>query len=380
MERKVLFTASSYSHICNFHLPYLKAFQEKGWTVHVACGGEKVNILYADAVIHLPFEKKMSALNNFRASAMLRRLIKREGYTLVTTHTSLAAFFTRFAMLGMEERPKVVNMAHGYLFSEGTPALKKQILLGAERLTAPVTDLLLTMNRWDHEVACRYQLGKRIANIPGIGVNFSRMDGVTKEDEAGLRQELRIPVDAFVLFYAAEFSDRKSQSVLIRAMQLLPEYVYLVLAGSGSGYEECQQLARDLCLENRIVFPGYVTDVPRWYAMADAAVTASRSEGLPFNVMEAMYAGLPVVASNVKGHEDLIRNEETGLLYPYGDHEVCERQVSRLLGSPLLKEKLSQQARENVMQFSLTRVLPIVMEEYGSLFAHPDSCMQSMAD
>ena len=143
MKKKVLFTASTFSHIRNFHLPYLRGFHQQGWQVHVAAGGEPGSLPCADKAVVLPFRKKMGAPDNFAAAAQLRRLIQREGYTLITTHTSLAAFFTRLALLGIRNRPPVVNMVHGYLFDDATPFLKKQILLTAERLTAPCTDLLL---------------------------------------------------------------------------------------------------------------------------------------------------------------------------------------------------------------------------------------------
>ena len=101
--------------------------------------------------------------------------------------------------------------------------------------------------------------------------------------------------------------------------------------------------------------------------MADAAVTASRSEGLPFNVMEAMYAGLPVVASAVKGHVDLIQDGETGLLYPYGGSVACASAVRRLLDSQVLRQHLAKQARDHVMQYSIETVFPVVTEAYMSL-------------
>ena len=104
-----------------------------------------------------------------------------------------------------------------------------------------------------------------------------------------------------------------------------------------------------------------------WYSIADAAVTASRSEGLPFNVMEAMYAGLPVVASAVKGHTDLIRDGETGLLYPYGDATACAAQIRALLDSEPLRRSLAENARTNVMQFSLEDVFPQVIQAYRTV-------------
>lgn len=367
MGRKVLFTASTYSHIVNFHLPYLRKFREEGWTVHAACGGTPRPILYADEVTDFPLKKSMWALGNFRAAAALSDRIRKEGYDLICAHTSLAAFFTRMAFWGLEECPKMACMIHGYLFDDETPWLKRAILLGAERWMAPVTDLVLTMNRWDYETAVKYQLGQRVAQIPGVGVDFSPFDGVPAGSRPHLRKKLGIPEDAFVLIYAAEFSARKSQGVLIRAMGRLPEYVRLVLAGDGALREECRGLAQDLGLSGRVLFPGQIRDMPAWYAMADAAVSASRSEGLPFNIMEAMYAGLPVAASDVKGHHDLIRDGETGLLYPYGDEKACAERVWRLMGSEALGRQLASSAREYVKQYSLEQVLPRVWKEYAAL-------------
>lgn len=363
--KKVLFTASTYSHIRSFHLPYLRAFRESGWTVHVGCANAPDEVPCADAVWELPLEKKMSSPANFRAAGMLGRLIRQEGYDLVCTHTALAAFFTRLPLVGRKERPRVVCMAHGYLFDDDTPGLKKQVLLAAERLCAPCTDLLLTMNEWDYNTAQKYRLGRRVANVPGIGVIFSALTVLTPQQRQEKRRELGFEADDFVLFYAAEFSPRKSQRVLIEAMKALPERVGLVLAGEGALLEECKELADRLGVAERVRLPGYVQDVGVWYGMADAAVTASRSEGLPFNVMEAMHCGLPVVASAVKGHTDLIDDGETGLLYPYGDADACAARIFSLMADEGLRERLVRQARENVEQYALERVLPAVMAWYG---------------
>lgn len=367
MSNKILFTASTYSHIHHFHLPYLKHFHDQGWDMHVACGGSPhETIPEIGKIISLPFEKSMWSPSNFKAARLLRRRIQNEDYALIVTHTSLAAFFTRLALIGLKKRPPLVNMVHGYLFDDDTPALKRRIFLTAEQLTAPVTDLLLTMNDWDHQTAIRCRLGKRIENIPGIGVDFSRIRQYDPATRQKLRQRSGIPSDAFVLFYAAEFSERKSQKVLIHAMKKLPENVLLILAGDGSQLTECRTLAKELGVADRISFPGHLQNIGAWYPLADAAVSASRSEGLPFNIMESMYAGLPVVASMAKGHTDLIEDGVTGLLYPYGDSDACALQIMRLLNAPALGQKLSAQARISVAQYSLDKVFPTVTDLYES--------------
>ena len=453
--KKVLFTASNDTHIRHFHLPYLKAFRDKGYEVHVACGGNTETLTgCADRVLRLPFRKSMGAPENFAAASQLRKLIQTEGYSLITTHTSLAAFFTRLACKGLKNRPPLVNVAHGYLFDDDTPFYRKRILLDAERLTAPETDLLLTMNEYDTMMAKRYKLGRRQARIPGIGVDFSRLErdstvsrlerisasSPTKDsafsteeeitfsrsekdsapgserdstlsrleadsklsrserdfalspegDSTISRQErdsaispdggstlsraaLGLTEDAFVLLYAAEFSKRKSQETLIRAMKFVPISAILVLAGDGKELTACRELVRSLELSRRVMFLGYRRDMASLYILADAVVCPSRMEGLPFHVMEAMYMGKPVAASAVKGHTDLIEHGRTGLLFPYGDAKSCARQIRTLMSSEKLRQRLSAAAKEQTEAYALERVLPSVMEQYEYLLCSENS-------
>lgn len=365
MEPKVLITASTYSHIKNFHHPYLREFFKAGWEIHVACGGTPEPVFYAAQVLTLPFEKKMTSPANFRVARLLRRKMELERYDLVITHTSLAAFFTRLAVSKLKKRPRVINMCHGYLFDDNTGFFKRKILLKAERMTARCTDLVLTMNQCDYRIATRYKLGKKVVNVPGVGVDFSRLKKPGRLEVHELRQKLQLRAKDFVLVYAAEFSARKSQSVLIRALPLLPANVVLLLPGKGALLGECKKLAEKLGVAERVRFPGYVTNMAAWYGISDVAVTSSRSEGLPFNVMESMYMGLPVVASAVKGHEDLIRDGENGLLYPYGDHAAFATQIRKLFQSPVLCEFMGQAGQVSVQEYAVERVLPIVMEQYG---------------
>ncbi|MBM6885168.1 glycosyltransferase [Pseudoflavonifractor phocaeensis] len=363
---KVLFTASTYSHIVNFHRPYLAAFRQLGWTVEVACGGTPMEIPEAHRVVYIPFEKEMLSPRNMTAWRQLRRLMKEERYDLVSCHTSLASFFTRMAVRGLRNRPKVACVAHGYLFGEDTSAVKGMLLKGAERMAAPVTDLLMTMNHWDTQYAEAHQLGRQIVEVPGIGLDTGRLRPVSDEERAALRSEWGIAEGEILLLYAAEFSSRKSQQVLIRAMTRLPERVKLALPGQGALREACMALAAQLGVEERVLFPGQVQMAP-WYGAADLAVSASRSEGLPFNIMEAMYCSLPVVASRVKGHTDLLEESGAGLLYPYGDWAACAGCIQELLQDPELADRMGERGRQAVEAYTLDRVQPMVIAQYGTL-------------
>ncbi len=361
----VLCTASTFSHIINFHLPYLRRFRELGWQVSVACGGDWRDIPYADEAVVLPLEKKMSSPANLRAAGMLRDMMEREHYDLVISHTSLAAFFTRWAVRGLRDRPKVINVVHGYLFDDETPAAKKLLLTRAELLLASKTDLVLTMNAWDTQWAAAHHAAARVEEIPGMGVELRRFQAAG-ETRQTMRDKLGLSEQDIALIYAAEFSERKAQSVLLRALPLLPPQIKLLLPGSGARLEACRALADELGVAERVRFPGQVRDIPVWLGAADIAVSASRSEGLPFNIMESMACGLPVVASDAKGHTDLI-GPENGLLFPRGDEAAFAAAVRKLAADAGLRARMGQAGREKMQRYALDAVLPQVMEQYLSV-------------
>ena len=233
------------------------------------------------------------------------------------------------------------------------------------------------MNQWDYEFAVRYSLCKRIEKIPGMGVYFKRFDGTWPEDSQQLRKKLGIPQDYFVLICAAEFSVRKSQQILIKAMTELPKNAVLILCGSGETEAALVNLAQRIKVSDRVIFPGQINDMSVWYQMADVCVTASRSEGLPFSIMEAMYMGLPVVASAVKGHLDLVLDGKNGLLYPYGDAAACAACVQLLMDDQVLRENIRLSSKKWIMGYELDKVLPEVLSFYLQNFDSRNTAYQA---
>ena len=256
MEKTVLFTASTFSHINSFHLPYLEEFRRLGWKVKVACGGNVPQTGTDYEIIPLPFEKSFFSAANFRAAAMLRKLYRKEKIDLVCCHTSLAAFFTRLAAMGIKNRPEICNVVHGYLFDDDTPTVKKLILKTAEAVTAGVTDTLAAMNDYDYRYAQEHRLGRKVVFTPGVGVNFSKFDADRSGEAAELRKSYGLCENSVALIFAAEFSARKSQRVLIDAMKELPENVFLFLPGDGELLEENRSYALRCGLSGRVIFPG----------------------------------------------------------------------------------------------------------------------------
>ena len=371
-NKKLLYIASSFGHLASFHQPYTEWLAQQGYEVHAAAGGEQRALRGVSRYIPLPLEKSMFSPRNFAAVLQLRSLLLRENYAMISLHTSLAAFFARLAvqLLPKSQRPVVMNTAHGYLFDGRTPVLKRTLLLGAERMTAPITDWLLTMNRQDEQIAKRYQLGRHIVPTPGMGIALTRFSPPSPAEKRALRRAMELPENSLVLIYAAEFSGRKNQKMLISAMPELPNAV-LLLPGRGALLDECRVLAQQQDVADRVRFPGFASNIEQYYRAADLCVSSSRSEGLPFNVMEAMACGLPAVLSDVKGHEDLVRSGENGFLFPYDDKNAFIRAVKQA-AEPTFRAQMSAAAMQTATPYGIDAVFPQLTALYSQAITnHP---------
>lgn len=354
-EKKVLFCASTLSHLVNFHLPYLRDFRDWGFEVWTASGGGTAReIPFAERQVEVPFHKKFFSPKNILAIFQLRRLLMAEKFTCISTHTTLANAVIRAAVLLMprKRRPKVYCICHGYLFGEGD-GLKKWGYLLPEKICAKVTDVLMVMNREDEAIAKRHRLaGGELVFLHGMGLDPARFPAVTPDEREKGRREMGFGAEEILVVYAAEFSRRKNQQSLIRAFAKAAEKnprLRLLLAGSGATLEECKALAEQLKLGEKVRFLGHVEGMERLYPLCDAAVSSSRIEGLPFNILEAMICGLPVIASRVKGHVDLLGEESPWL---YSGEEELAALLSRAeeLGPVDWRERLRPYLLESVRE------------------------------
>lgn len=326
---KILFCASTASHIRNFHLPYIKALNDKNYEVWVASNSDEP-IPYAKRSVAFPFRKNLLSFNNIIAIFKLRKFLKHEQFDKISTHTALASAIIRLAVLLLpkRERPRVYYIAHGFLFCE-SDGWKKWIYLLPEKICAPVTNVLMVMNQEDLKLAKRYHLYKeQLHFIDGIGFDSDRFKPLSSKERKNGRRAMGFTPTDFLFIYAAEFSKRKNQQLLIQAFAKVADQIpqaHLLLAGNGALLEHCKTLVKKLQMEKRIHFLGYVQQVQELYPLCDAAVSTSKVEGIPFNVLEAMSCGLPVLLSNIKGHQDLVENRAEFLFDT--EQELCEKIV-----------------------------------------------------
>lgn len=307
---KILYAASTMSHINNFHTAYIDALRRDGHEVKVMARGD-------GADFDIPFVKKMLSHKNTSCRREIRRIIEREKFDAVVLNTALAAFHIRLAM-PKKNRPKVVNISHGYLFGEKTSSLKEKILLACEKYLAPRTDSVIVMNDEDMRIARDNRLSKN-PPLMILGMGATTPPSVSTREE--IRREL-LSEDAYVMTFVGELSDRKNQRLLISALPELKLHIpsaVLWLVGDGDKKGELIELADKLGMHDSVVFTGKRSNPCDFIRAADLYVSASKIEGMPFNLIEALGAGATILCSDIKGHRDLIEDGKTGFLFKSED-------------------------------------------------------------
>ncbi len=296
---KILYVASTESHLKRFHQSYIAELKKTHTVLTMANG--------TDVDFYIPFAKSFFSPANFKCVWQIRRILKKEHFQSVLLHTTLAAVLVRLAMLGIKNRPYVLNVVHGYLFPKTGSGFKNRFLLFCEKCLWRVTDDIAVMNREDLEIASSHRLCRnKVYMTNGMGIPpHAETEGA---NIAEVRAEWGISESDFLCTFVGELSGRKNQAFLIECIKRLRTEdlpVKLLLLGEGSERSRLETMLSEQGLD-AVFLAGNREPVAPYLAATDLYVSASRSEGLPFNIMEAMDMGLPILASDTKGQNDLL--------------------------------------------------------------------------
>lgn len=360
--KKVLFTATVDSHILQFHLPFLKLFKEKGYEVHVATNGDE-EIPYCDVKHKISFERSPFKINNLKAIKQLKKVCESEKFDIIHTHTPMGSVVTRLAARSSRKKhhTRVIYTAHGLHFFKGAPIINWLLFYPVEKYLSKYTDTLILINKEDYDRCKRkFKKCKDIQYVPGVGIDEEKFNfEMTKKEKLELRKSLGLKGKDFVMIYPAELNKNKNQGMIINAIEELSKKykdIKVILPGVDSYNGYYQQLVKEKGLEEYVKFLGYRKDIPKLLKISNVALATSYREGLPLNVMEAMYEGLPIVATDCRGNRDLVKDNKNGYLVEINDVEKFITSIENIYFKENIRDKFSKESKSNIEEYLLDKI------------------------
>lgn len=299
-------------------------------------------------VIEIPaLTRNISPLRDLAAFISLYDLFRREKFDIVHTHTAKAGALGRIAakLAGV---PVVVHTPHGHnLYGYFSPAFSR-IILSIERMLTKFSDRIIALTaleKRDYETF-RVAPPEKISLIyQGLEIDNSAS---TSKDREDVRKELGLASDAKVVGMVSRLEPVKGPEYFVEAARFVlenfPDTKFLMV-GDGSLRKDLENKISALGLKDKFVVTGWRDDVRRMLSACDILVLPSLNEAVGIVLIEAQAEGVPVVASNVGGIPEIIKDRETGLLVRPADPEELARAVNSLLADDKKRSEMALAGR-----------------------------------
>lgn len=356
---------------------------EMGHDVEILVGGQGplIKILEKEGFVVTPIKslvRHISVTKDYAAYHEIKAALLRSMPDIVACHSSKAGLLGRLACATL--KLPCVFTAHGWSFNDEVGGIKAKIFASIERYLATLCDHVIVVSEYDRQIALERQVvshGKmtRIWNgVPQIDDDKWAHKNSEKDNSPSV---MKANVE---LIMVARFDNPKDHKALIEAISLIkPEQNFtLSLVGDGPLLDECKHYASTLNLGLKIQFLGLRYDIDALLNQADIFLLVTQSEGLPLSILEAMRAGLPIIASAVGGVPEIVEHNFNGYLHEKGNIKQLSLLITSLIESPSLRRQLGNQSREKYLSsFTSADMANQTLSVYHKSIKHFEKCMMS---
>jgi glycosyltransferase involved in cell wall biosynthesis len=318
-------------------------------------------------VQYAPLVRAVRPATDVAAFRHLRRVVKNAGPVIVHTHMAKAGALGRLAALTVRPRPRTVHTFHGHVLDGYFSAPVQRAFIEAERQLARATDVLLAISPRVRDSLLDLGIGRAEQyRVASLGIDLTPY--VASHAHCGsFRSELGLPQDAPLVGMVGRLVPIKDGATMIEAIGRAPA-VHLAIVGDGESRPELERLAEQRGIGGRVHFMGWRNDIAAMLGELDVVALSSRNEGTPVALIEALAAGVPVVATRVGGVADVVDDGVTGYLVSPGDPASLSRAIVRLLDEPSLGRRFGAEGRARMIaRFSLARLVDEIGEIYDGL-------------
>lgn len=359
MAKRILITSTDLMMV-QFLVPHVINLSENGFHVEIACsnvGGRVEEIRsklknYVKKIYIVRLKRSPLAPVNFAGYHDMKRIINTGHYDLIWTNEPVMGVVTRLAARRARKNgTKVMYMTHGFHFFKGAPKKNWLIFYNIELWGSRLCDAITTINREDYQRAKKMH-SPVVKYIHGIGINPARLS--QPDARSDIRQELQLHKDAFLCISVGELNENKNHQVVIKALgQLKDPDIHYVICGKGNQLENLKTLAKEQGVQNNVHFLGYRLDVVNLCKQADVFLFPSHREGLGVAPLEAMFCGIPLITSRIRGPVDFMKEGKTGYLSDPDDVNSFAAKIKKLKSDPQLRAKMGENCKKAVVPFLL---------------------------
>ena len=353
----------------------VKAFDKSRYRFTVVCLAEDSDIMAADLnkiegvkAISIPMKDGIEPFSDILICFRLAKLIRSEKFDLIHAHTSKPGFFARLAAIGTGI--PVVYRPANFAFHENAPRFQAVFYAFLERMAARITDRIITVSNGERELARRYSVGRDDQFITiHTGIDLHPFE--ISVDRAKVREGYGIPADVRLTGIVARFTEAKAPADFIHAAALVharyPQ-AHFLWVGDGPLEHEARSLVQSLGLQDVFHFAGYQDNIPAILISLDYFLLSSHWEGFSIAILEAMAAGLPVIATRVTGADEAIVDGETGILVNVGDVNGLADAVCKLIEDVDFAKSMGVAARKRAeSEFPYAKMLDRIEKLYLDL-------------
>ena len=301
--------------------------------------------------LHRPLNPLFDLLAFFE----IKRLLGKEKPSILHLHSSKAGFLGSLA--ADREKTKIIYTVHGAVFEAPFKILPKKLFLWLEKLTAPRKHKIICVSQNDKNLWLKNQAAsEEKLVVVRNGLDWENISFLEKEKA---REELALPKEAQIIGCIANFYPEKGLEYLVEAANILKQEnknLIFAVIGDGKGRKNLASLIKKYRLENFLLL-GRKSNSAQFLKAFDSFILPSVKEGLPYVILEAMAAGLPIVASEVGGIPEMVENGQNGFLVEPRDTQTLARKIAEVLDNPTLAQKFSRASKEKLPQFSLQKMI-----------------------
>ncbi|MDM0536831.1 glycosyltransferase family 4 protein [Clostridium perfringens] len=354
------------AHICTSKISYkileykLKCISDLGYDISIISSNDcEVDESFFDenkiSKYFVDMNRKINLRDDIVSILKLKRIIEREKFDIIHTHTAKAGIIGRIAAK-LARVPIIIHTSHGLPYFEGMDAKKYFLYKNIERLGAFISDYIGSQNKEDLNNLKKLTREKKIY-YEGNGVDLDYLDNesekITNEDIEFIKSKLDIDKNKKVILMAARFESVKNHKLFVDAIEKLAKLqnnFICLLAGDGPLEQEIKEYIKKKKVEGFFKFIGKRDDIYLFIKLSDVVVLTSLKEGIPRILMESMAFRKAIVATNVLGTKELICDKKSGLLSELEDIEGLALNVKNIINNKTLANKLANESRKRIEQ------------------------------